>query len=210
MEKTILYLVHDPMCSWCWGFKPTVTKLINELPDNLRLLKLLGGLARDSDEKMSEDMQLQIQGNWKRIEETIPGIRFNYHFWKECIPKRSTYPACRAVIAAGLQDDIHKDVMVSAIQNAYYKRAMNPSEIPVLVKIADEIGLDPVAFEKDIQSDAVERKLQAEISQSRKLNVYSFPSLVLQLDHSFWPVPIDYNNVSPMLETIKSIITTSG
>ncbi|MDF4306582.1 DsbA family protein, partial [Vibrio parahaemolyticus] len=22
-----LYYVHDPMCSWCWGYKPTIEKL---------------------------------------------------------------------------------------------------------------------------------------------------------------------------------------
>ncbi|MBE8572891.1 DsbA family protein, partial [Vibrio sp. OPT46] len=27
-----LYYVHDPMCSWCWGYKPTLDKLKQQLP----------------------------------------------------------------------------------------------------------------------------------------------------------------------------------
>ncbi|MFT6977114.1 MAG: putative protein-disulfide isomerase, partial [Shewanella psychromarinicola] len=23
MPNTTLYYVHDPMCSWCWGYRPT-------------------------------------------------------------------------------------------------------------------------------------------------------------------------------------------
>ena len=26
-EKATLYYVYDPMCSWCWGYKPTWDKV---------------------------------------------------------------------------------------------------------------------------------------------------------------------------------------
>jgi putative protein-disulfide isomerase len=29
--KNILYYVHDPMCSWCWGFETTRQKIFDEL-----------------------------------------------------------------------------------------------------------------------------------------------------------------------------------
>ena len=44
------------------------------------------------------------KSNWKRIQEVIPGTKFNYDFWTLCEPKRSTYPSCRAVICAKNQN----------------------------------------------------------------------------------------------------------
>ena len=48
----------------------------------------------------------------------------------------------------------------------------------------------------------------SEIEQARELRADSFPSLVLQFDSSCWHVPIDYNDVEPMLETIAMIRAT--
>jgi hypothetical protein len=49
---TTLVYVHDPMCSWCWGFDPVLRELVSSLPEGVAVRRLLGGLAPDSDEPM--------------------------------------------------------------------------------------------------------------------------------------------------------------
>ena len=44
-----LYYAHDPMCSWCWAFRPTWKRIVKALPENLAVRRILGGLAPDSD-----------------------------------------------------------------------------------------------------------------------------------------------------------------
>ena len=51
----------------------------------------------------------------RRIEGRIPGVRFNFDFWTHCTPKRSTYPACRAVIAARAQDPTLDEAMIGLL-----------------------------------------------------------------------------------------------
>ena len=126
MSNRLIY-VHDPMCSWCWGFTDTYQSLVKRLPEDLTVLRLLGGLAPDSDEVMNESTQMMIQQAWQRIEQMIPGKQFNYDFWTKCKPRRATYPACRAVIAAREQGDKYDVLMTSRIQQAYYQQARNPS-----------------------------------------------------------------------------------
>ncbi|MFT5132007.1 MAG: putative protein-disulfide isomerase, partial [Gammaproteobacteria bacterium] len=98
--SAILYYFHDPMCSWCYAFHPTLLRLKTKLPDNIELRYVLGGLSPDEDELMPESMQLSIKDHWQRIQQVVPGTKFNFDFWNVCKPRRSTYPACRAVIAA--------------------------------------------------------------------------------------------------------------
>ena len=175
----ILYYIHDPMCSWCWGFKPTWHKLQKSLPDNIKVEYLLGGLAKDSSESMPLPMQESIKKTWKTIQNNIPNTRFNFYFWNKTIPRRSTYPACRAIIAARLQDSNCESEMIEAIQNAYYLDAQNPSDLNTLTNCAVQLKLDIPLFKQDITSVRTEIKLKDEISLAEALGAQGFPSLVL-------------------------------
>lgn len=63
MNSYTLYYVYDPMCSWCWGFNKTWNKVKKSLPKNINIQYVLGGLAPDSDEIMSDKMREYIQYN---------------------------------------------------------------------------------------------------------------------------------------------------
>lgn len=205
-NKSILFYFHDPMCSWCWGFSEVYSRLLGKLPADVEVKRVMGGLAADSDEPMPEDMKQYVKGNWSKIEEKIPGVKFNYAFWEQCQPRRSTYPACRAVIAARIQDQRYDLLMTKAIQSAYYQQARNPSDETTLIELATEVGLDVKRFIVDLKSDNVSSLLMTEIYFTREMFVESFPSLVLEVNGSRYPVQINYNDDAPMLNTIKNIL----
>lgn len=200
-----LYYVHDPMCSWCWGFAPTLKKLLAALPDDIQVQRVLGGLAKDSDAPMPMGMQTMLQDTWRRIETKIPGIQFNFDFWTTCQPRRATHDSCRAVIAARQQGEQFDTLMTTAIQKAYYQQARNPSDVNTLIQLAEERGLDAAKFKQEITSDTTQQQLEKEIALSRQLYAESFPSLVLRIEESTWQIPIDYLNTEPMLELILSL-----
>ena len=201
-----LYYAHDPMCSWCWGFRPVWERLQTRLPAEVQVQPILGGLAADSDQPMAPDMQSRLQDTWRRIEQRIPGTRFNFAFWETGSPRRSTYPACRAVIAAGAQGPEYESGMVLAIQRAYYKQARNPSDNSTLVELAEELGLDTGRFSSDLAAHATQARLEREIAQSRALGLSGFPSLALDVNGSSWPVPVNYTDHHPMLKHIRMLL----
>ncbi len=204
--RTELFYIHDPMCSWCWGFAGVAKQLFNSLPGSVTVHRLLGGLAADNDQPMPLELQKSIQENWRRIENKIPGVKFNFDFWSVCQPRRSTYPACRAVIAARLQGDEYDETMTARIQQAYYEEARNPSDNETLIELAIDLGLDPHRFRNDLVAEASQQILMDEIQLSRKLHADSFPSLVFKAGDSVWPVAIDYLDASPMLELIEMFL----
>ena len=189
--KPILYYIHDPMCSWCWGYRPTWDALQQALPEDIQQVNVVGGLAPDSDEAMPMEQQKLIAGHWQRIAEEL-GTKFNFDFWTNCAPRRSTYPACRAVLAAAAQDA--EEAMINAIQHAYYLRAMNPSDASTLIALAKDIGLDTQRFADDLASAGIQRELERHFALRRSIDVYSFPSLVLQIGQESYPVPLDYQD----------------
>ena len=155
---------------------------------------------------MTPEMRLYLQQTWHRIQHRIPGTVFNFDFWARCEPRRSTWPACRAVIAARNEDPRFDEAMTRAIQRAYYTEARNPSDRAVLVELAGEIGADTGAFTARLDAPETQAELQAEIALARALGVDSFPGLVLDHEGSRWRIPVDYTDAQAMLATMRDIM----
>ena len=199
----ILYYVHDPMCSWCWAFNATWQSIQVQLPASIEVRYVLGGLAPDSDVAMPDDMQKNISANWYRIQQQVPGTPFNHNFWTVCQPRRSTYPACRAVMAAKEQNAQSEQSMILAIQQAYYLKAKNPSNDDVLIECAEQIGLDGEQFAQALNNPSIQQQLLAEIKYARQLDANSFPSLVLEEAGHTHVLEYDYNDPAIVIEQLS-------
>lgn len=198
-----LYYVHDPMCSWCWGFKPALEALLDSLPESIDVEYILGGLAPDSDQPMPEAMQQMLQQTWQRIEAVIPGTSFNYDFWTKNQPRRSTWPSCRAVLAARRQNEAFEVPMIKAIQQAYYLDARNPSDTRTLASLAEDVGCDPLAFTEYLHSDDAHRELEQHRHWAQQLGAQGFPSMVFRnADDQLYAIPVNYTQPEAMLEQI--------
>lgn len=182
MAQELLYLA-DPMCSWCWGFTPVLDRIRRELADGVTLRYVLGGLAEDSDDPMPAATQRMVQSAWGAVEKATR-VRFNREFWTRCEPRRSTYPACRAVLAAEAEEPGSGPKMFRAIQEAYYLEARNPSDVDVLVAVATEKGFREEAFALRLASPEIEAQLQEHLREREHLgitaNAAGFPTLILR------------------------------
>jgi putative protein-disulfide isomerase len=190
------------MCSWCWGFRPTWQRIAKEAPGNIEIRRILGGLAPDSEAPMPREMQHYLQDTWRNIQQRIPGTRFDFAFWERCTPRRSTYPACRAVIAARKQSKESEEPMILAIQQAYYLQARNPSDSEVLIAIAGETGLDRAQFTLDLSAAQTQTALLQEIAFGRAIGVQGFPSLVLKRADGYQLLNYDYKDPQVVLKQL--------
>ena len=99
--------------------------------------------------------------------------------------------------------------MIEAIQQAYYLRALNPSDTEVLVSLAGELDLDVARFERDLAGSEVESALQQAFALRKSLGVYSFPSLVLRVAGQYHPVDINYCEYQPTLDEIALLLPST-
>jgi putative protein-disulfide isomerase len=199
-----LYYVHDPMCSWCWAFRPAWRAIAQGLPEGIETRRVLGGLAPDTDRPMPEPMQRYLQQTWRLIQSRVPGTRFDFEFWSRCVPRRSTYPACRAVIAAMRQAAAFEEAMILAIQRAYYLGAANPSDEDTLVRLAANIGLDPDRFGHDLYAVETRDELAGQMAFARRIGARGYPSLVLETETCYRVLTHDYNVPQVVLEQLRT------
>jgi putative protein-disulfide isomerase len=203
--ESILYYIHDPMCSWCWAFCPTWREIKARLSPNIRIHYVLGDLAPDTEQPMPLDLQQKIQRIWEKIQKEVPDTEFNFDFWAKCQPRRSTYPACRAIIAATRQGREFEDAMILQIQRAYYLQARNPSNDDTLIALATELGLNKERFINDLNSLQTKKELAQQIQFSQMLGARGFPSLILKQLNDYHPISINYKDPSAALSQIKAL-----
>ena len=202
-SKGTLYYVYDPMCSWCWAYQPVLEQVRKALAQQVKMVNVLGGLAADSDEPMDGSMQQHLQDVWRTIEAET-GTAFNHDFWTKNTPRRSTYIACRAVLAAAKQNN--EIDMVQTIGMAYYQRAMNPSDEDTLLQLADEMSLDFDQFKLDLRSKAIDAELQNHIRLARAMKANSFPGWVVGINGQFHSIAVDYHSAHPTLAQISDVL----
>lgn len=195
--------VLDPMCSWCWAFSSTIKALQKDYPE-FGWTYLMGGLAPDNDQPMPAQQQQQIQSIWHEIERRT-GTQFNHDFWTNNIPRRCTYPACRAVITAGQIQSETKYPMIEAIQKAYYQDAKNPSDESVLNQLAVDIGIDKYLFSKTLNSRETNDLLQQQLQQSAALGAQAFPTLFLKTDDKIYPLAYGYSTEEHIKDRISEL-----
>jgi putative protein-disulfide isomerase len=201
--KPVLYYLYDPMCSWCWGFKPVWDTVKASLQGEVDIVYVVGGLAPETEAPMDAEMRTYLQQAWRKITD-ITGVEFNHDFWRLNTPKRSTYPACKAVLVArqsGLEQQ-----MFMAIQQLYYQQAGNPSEYENLYRLAEEQGLERQQFIEQIHSEEIAALLQQEIMLAEQLGARGFPSLVLLKDKTAHFIEHSYTDVEENLNKIRALL----
>ncbi len=95
--------------------------------------------------------------------------------------------------------------MINAIQEAYYQKALNPSDATTLISLAKQIGMDEKKFEEDLKTQKIEEDLQNELNFRRSLYVKTFPSLILKYKKELYPINIKYNDYKSMLTQITNM-----
>lgn len=198
----------DPMCSWCWGFKPVLEQVDQEYPE-LQRVTVMGGLRGESDQPMSNDLMKLVQAAWVRIEQAT-GQPFNHDLWRRHRPLATTLPACRAVVAARLLDpEVMWPFMVGMFE-AYFTRAMDPTQRETYLDVAGSVQLDLPQFEAKLDSPEVEAALQRDLALTRKFGITGFPSVVLSLGNDHYLVSPGYQPIEGMRRAINAAYDEAG
>jgi len=205
MPTPTLYYIADPMCSWCWGFQPTLESIIDILPEEIDVRYVMGGLAKDSDEPMPADTLEYVKQQWQLVTDRT-GAQFNWDFWTACQPRRSTYPACRAAIAAGEQQGAGLEDMFHAIQRAYYMEARNPSDLETLISLAAELKLDVDRFSTDIVSPGINDMLYKDFELRRSFHADKFPTVILDYNQETMWLAYGYEEADKVMDILESVL----
>ena len=179
-----LIYVGDPLCSWCWGFAPSLRSLRLRHPDRFRYRILLGGLRTGSSAlQVDARVRSYLARAWKEVERRS-GQPFNHSFLETADFVYDTEPACRAVVAARHLAPDRVFEYNEALQDAFYHRSLDPTKLETFLSIAREQGLPEETFQTTFHTEEVHRETRKDFDEARALGVHGFPTLLVRSNGS--------------------------
>ncbi len=203
-DKSKLIYFADPMCSWCYGFSPELTKVKEQLSDDMEFTMVMGGLRPYNTETMTQLGEF-LKGHWSEVN-SRSGQPFSYDILQDESFVYDTEPACRAVALMRKIKEEQAFDFFKAIQKAFYKENKNTNLTDTYVDLAGEFGVDPNTFRTAFESDEMKALIKEDFNLSGQLGVSGFPTLVLQHGEKYYLISNGYMKAEQVLGRINQTL----
>jgi putative protein-disulfide isomerase len=66
-NKPVLWYFADPMCSWCWGFSPIISRIKKNYADRIKIALVMGGLQVGEANVLSDSSREEVLHHWHQV-----------------------------------------------------------------------------------------------------------------------------------------------
>jgi len=198
-----LVYVADPMCSWCYGFAPTIAAIARQFDGRMPVWPLMGGLRAGNSAAMSDKDKDYVREHWGHVTQ-MTGRPFDYGFFDRQGFVYDTEPACRAVVTMRIMAPERAMDYLERVSTAFYAEGRDTTKAGVLIDLAEEMGAERARFERGFALPEVRDAAARDFSSARQLGVRGFPSLLAGNDDiGYTLLSNGYIGLKPLSEQLE-------
>ncbi|TPE46161.1 DsbA family protein [Pontibacter mangrovi] len=178
----------DPLCCWSWALEPQWRKLRFMYRGKIKWQYRMGGLIPNwdsfNDPMNAISRPLQMGPLWMEAK-YISGMPLQDKLWYED-PPASSFPACIAVKAAGLQSGVAAENYLRRVREAVMLHGQNIARWEVLQQVGEELSeenpeiLDLDRFQEDLSGQEARHAFEEDLKQVRLHGLSRFPALTMR------------------------------
>ena len=184
--RTLITFYTDPLCCWSYAMAPALQELAKEFPQSAWRY-CMGGLIPDwnnfNDPVNAVSRPIQMGPVWMHAA-AIAGMHIDQNLWMRD-PPSSSYPACVAVKAVGLQSQNAAADYLHLLWNACMNEGQNIARRQVLVEMAgmladthDRFHLH--RFTDDIQNGKAKEAFRDDLQETRMAGIDRLPTIAIR------------------------------
>ena len=203
----------DPLCCWSWAFEPHWRRLLFLGGNDIQFRYCMGGLLpswnnyHDSSNNVSRPIQMGPV--WMHAQQ-VSGRPMRNDIWMRD-PPASSYPACMAVKAAGMQSSLAEDQMLLLLREAVMNEGLNTASKEVLyscgVQLAElNSGFDIKTFRADLVAEKTIDAFKKDLQEAGHLKINRFPTLVIKNSQGRAILLRGYRDYDGLVRAMESII----
>jgi putative protein-disulfide isomerase len=175
-DLEIIY-VADPMCSWCWGFAPSIEALAEHHSD-LPIRVVMGGLRPGAAaEQLTDGTRSYLTQAWTAVEERS-GQPFDHGFLERDNWTYDTEQAAIAVTAMRQVDESQALPFLTRVQRAFYVEGIDVTDPGVYSDLVDGFPVDRDEFLTTMASGVTKKLTWGDFSLSRSWGISGFPAVL--------------------------------
>lgn len=184
MSKIVLTQYTDPNCIWSWGAEPIMRRMEMRYGHQLTIDFVLGGLIRDFDDFHDAANDIRepedVAPHWEEASREH-GMPVDVGVWEEN-PPRSTYPACIATRAAGLQGPELGFRYLRRLREVTATERRDIARRDTLIEVGETVGVDLDLFLRALEDGRAERAFRQDLTWMQRRGVRGFPTFELEVD----------------------------
>lgn len=179
----------DPLCCWSWGFEPQWRRLLLHYGHKIKWRYCMGGLLPSwknfIDQLNFVSRPAQMGPVWMEASH-VTGMPIESTIWIHN-PPQSSYPACIAVKAAGLQSFVAEETYLRKLREAIMIQKQDISSLNVLLDVAAGVAsmlpgsFDYLRFKKEIHSEEALEAFRKDIAEAGSKQINRFPTLLFRM-----------------------------
>lgn len=202
LQNTRPHLVYvaDPMCSWCYAFKPELDKIAatTELPVRL----VMGGLFTGPRAlPLDDNLRAYLDDTWARVAE-ISGQPISLDLLSRDGWTYDTELACRALIAVRQLDESKALAFFQLLQRSFYAAGCDLTDPAATAALAVHVGIGAERLGERLTSRSVIAETSSDFAEAAELGAEGFPTLLLDTGTEQITVSAGYNRAGAVLRTI--------
>ena len=179
-ERRLIYFA-DPMCSWCWGFSPTITRVVERYGEDMVIEPIMGGLRAGNTEVLDDKGKNYIRGHWEHVQKAS-GQPFDFTFFERDDFVYDTEPACRAVVTMRRLEPNRSMGFLARLHAAFYAEGRDISDPKILAELAAKMGIASNDFAEAFESAEAQAETHGDFAITHQARIRGFPTLIAGKD----------------------------
>lgn len=203
MNKLIYF--SDPMCSWCYGFKPELEKLINNFNIDFDLEIVMGGLRPGGGQPWDDEYKYALRSHWDSVH-IASGQPFSYKLLAESNFNYNTEPACRAVCVVKKIDPGKTFDFFNKVQHMFYAEGEDPTVENFYKPILNTLEIDQTEFFDLFRSEEGYLLTEMDFRKTVQFKVNGFPTLLAEISDHVYPISKGFGNYQMLKDRLNTLL----
>ena len=207
-EKPEIIYVFDPLCGWCYGFSPVITRIKSEMKSNADFIVLSGGMVREASP--IGEIAGYIKNAYKVVEDTT-GVKFGEKFITDILEKGdavfTSMPPAKALAVLRIYKPGECIEIAARLQKAIYHDGINVDDYAAYSEIAKEFGMEPDDFLSQVNSAEIAEIVENEFKMVAGLGVNGYPSVLLRKGKETHILSRGYKDFDSLYKTVKESVS---
>jgi putative protein-disulfide isomerase len=207
--KSRVIVAFDPLCGWCYGFRPSLRALRSAIGDRVEWSLASAGLVTGDREKPIGQMADALLRGMSQVEKRS-GVRFGEAFKSGVLAKGTwvsrSEPGCRAMFVAEALFGEKSFDFAEALIGAFYNDGMLPDDPQTLRDCAEECELDGEALVQAWMGDDAKHSTRAAFALWRQHGVSSYPGVLVERNGKIERVFEGYVEPDVAIECVEAVL----
>jgi len=181
-----LVYFYDPLCGWCFGFSPVMSKIEEEYGDKFEIEVVSGGLFLGYGAGAVNRVAPHIKAGAYKSVELRTGVKFGKPFLDDVLGDGNiilnSLPPTIALSIVKEAYPEHELKFAGMLLELVYIHGIDPTNVEGLATCAAKIGFDKVAFTTKMKEAKYEKAAKEEFEAFRNNQFSAMPAVVLIKD----------------------------